>query len=650
MHEEDQVTLDDPRCDEISATGQTIKRRIFLSSAFIILFIGIVAVALVADQRQSALDRVSAHSANLSAAFEEQVRRVLDSVSGAMDLIVSRIEKEGPDFDLSQWAPLVPGVAISTIQVSIIGPDGVLAASSLSKNPKPVDLSDREHFRVHRDSPNLGLFIGKPVLGRVSQQITIQVTRRLNAPDGSFGGVLVFSLNPDYLTSLHRHVDLGQTGNVTVVGLDSVIRARFKSNDRAEAVGVGSSLANGRSFKDSAFAESGSHVSASVVDGVVRIFNWRRVSGYPLIVVVGLGKAEALSAADRHAQLILGIAASAALLVGLMALRLAREISNRVLHEIALYHEGEKLRDANGRLTEQHERLLAKSALLAEERINLQKTNAELSLAQQRSEAASKAKSAFLANMSHELRTPLNAIIGFAEVMCGRYFGELSDRYADYAADIHKSGNNLLGIVEQVLDTAKIEAGKLQLTESKQSLADIVEKAVRSVQAQAEKKEINLSVRLPSPPISILGDEARLGHIAVNLLSNAVKFTPEHGRVSITAQLEENAGLCITIADTGIGMSADEIEWALELFRQVDNSFTKRFEGTGLGLPLARQFVKLHGGTLAIESAPGEGTKVFVRLPAERVVLDLGERPLGLSLPRDGVRKCGTAADRFKIA
>ena len=190
------MTLDDPRCNEILATGQTIKRRIFLFSAFIIVFICIVAVALVADQRQSALDRASAHSANLSAAFEEQVRRVMDSVSGAMDLIVSRIEKEGPDFDLSQWAPLMPGVAVSTIQVSIIGPDGMLVATSLSKNPKPVDLSDREHFRVHRDNPNLGLFVGKPALGRVSNQMTIQVTKRLQARDGSFGGVLVFCVEP----------------------------------------------------------------------------------------------------------------------------------------------------------------------------------------------------------------------------------------------------------------------------------------------------------------------------------------------------------------------------------------------------------------------------------------------------------------------
>jgi signal transduction histidine kinase len=543
MHPEDQIMLDDPRCEKILATGQLIKRRVISFSAFIILFICLVAVALVADQRQSALDRVSAHSANLSAAFEEQVRSIMDSVSGAMEVIVRRIEKEGPDFDLSEWAPLMPGVATSMIQVSVIGPDGMLVAPSLAKPPKPVDLSDREHFRVHRENPNLGLFIGKPELGRLFKQATIQITRRLQGADGCFRGVLVFSLNPDYLTSLHHHVDLGQTGNVTVVGLDSVIRARFTSSDQSEGVGVGSSLASGRSFKDSAFANAGSHTSASVVDGVVRIFNWRKISGYPLIVIVGLGKAEALSAADRHALLILGIAATAVLLVVIMALRLVHEISNRVGHEVALFYESEKLRAAHDCLTEQHEALLTKSAQLAEERINLQKTNAELSLAQQRSEAASKAKAAFLANMSHELRTPLNAIIGFAEVMCGKYFGELSDRYAEYAADIHKSGSQLLGVIDQVLDTVKIEAGKLQLSESKQSLAAIVEKAVRSMQVQAENKHIDLSIRLPSPPISIFGDEARLAQTAVNLLSNAVKFTPANGRVTITAELEESAGV-----------------------------------------------------------------------------------------------------------
>ncbi len=299
------------------------------------------------------------------------------------------------------------------------------------------------------------------------------------------------------------------------------------------------------------------------------------------------------------------------------------------------------MRAAHVSLTEQHEALLAKSAQLAEERINLQLANDALSVARQHAETASKAKSAFLANMSHELRTPLNAIIGFAEVMCGRYFGALSDQYADYAADIHKSGHHLLGIIDQILDTARIEAGKLELSETRQSLAAIVDKAVRSVKAQAENKQIDFSVCLPSRALAIVGDEARLAQIAVNLLSNAVKFTPERGHVAIAAELNELKGVCITVADTGIGMSPDEIKCALQRFRQLDNSFTKRFEGTGLGLPLARQFAELHGGSLSIESAPGEGTTVRVRLPVERVVLVPPERP-----QRNAARKAGRAADR----
>ena len=143
----------DPGCDRVLEGGQKLKRRIFTFSAVISLFICAVAVILAGDQRQTALDRASAHSANLSAAFEEQVRRVMDGVAGAMELIKQRIEKEGPDFDLSQWAPLIPGVAASTIQVSIIGPNGRLLSTSLSKKPEAIDLSDREHFRIHKANP-----------------------------------------------------------------------------------------------------------------------------------------------------------------------------------------------------------------------------------------------------------------------------------------------------------------------------------------------------------------------------------------------------------------------------------------------------------------------------------------------------------------
>jgi signal transduction histidine kinase len=290
-------------------------------------------------------------------------------------------------------------------------------------------------------------------------------------------------------------------------------------------------------------------------------------------------------------------------------------------HEVALFHEGEKLREAHANLIAQHDRVLAKSAQLAEERINLEKANAQLSLAQQRSEMANKAKSAFLANMSHELRTPLNAIIGFAEIMHHKLFGDLSDRYVEYAGNIHGSGNQLLCIIDGVLDFANLESGKLQISETRQSLNAIVDAAMRSVKAQAEKGQVQLSANLPPRPVSLLADEARLTQIIVNLLSNGVKFTPAGGSVAVDAEVDGD-GLCISIADTGIGMSPEETEWALEHFRQVDNSFTKRFEGIGLGLPLARQLTELHGGSLSIKSAVGKGTTVSVRLPATRVALD----------------------------
>jgi signal transduction histidine kinase len=623
MREEIPENLSASTCEKILEAGRALKRQILAFSALIILFIGCVAALLIDDQRHSALERAAAHGANLSAAFEEQVRRTMDSAAGAMELIKQRIEKEGPNFNLSEWSPVIPDVAASTVQVTIIGPDGWMRESTLSKTP--VDLSDREHFRVQRDKSNLGLFIGKPVLGRVSKQITIQLTRRVEAPDGGFGGVLVFSLNPDFLTALHRQVDLGKTGNVTVVGFDSIIRARFTTSDREETYGVGSSLASARLMTDFHTMDKGTYTAPSVLDGTMRLFNWRKIKGYPLLVTVGLGRDEALVTANRHAIMILSIGGAAIMIIIFMALIMAREISRRVAHEVALYHESENLRAAHAELTEQNVRLVKKSVTLAEERINLQKTNAQLSLAQERSEIASRAKSAFLANMSHELRTPLNAIIGFSEIMRDKLFGdEISDQYADYAGSIHQSGNSLLGIIDQVLDFAKIDAGKLRIHEELSPLADVIAPALKSVKAQAESRQIRLRSDFPAH-VSVRGDEARLTQMLINLLSNAVKFTQAEGSVTLTAELEADGALCVTVADTGIGMTEKEIEWALEHFRQIDNSFSKRFEGIGLGLPLARQLAELHDGGLAIESEPGKGTQVRFRLPASRVVLDAGE-------------------------
>jgi len=604
----------------IRHAGFLLKRRIACYCALIVFAIGALVMTVVLEQRNSAVKRAQGNAANLSAAFEEQVRRVIDNVSGAMDLLTQRIQTEGPAFDLTEWTRRIPELAASTVHVSIIGADGKLAATTLGASPAPVDLSDREHFAVHRDNANSGLHVGKPVRGRISGQLTIQVTKRLEMPGGAFAGVLVFSLNPEFLTSLHRKVDLGDTGSIALVGKDGVIRARFTATQGLDSAVIGSSIAGSAAVIGALSSPSGTRIGASPVDGVTRILSWRTVAGYPLIVVVGLGKAEALAAANLHAKLVLVLGAAALALPLIMVVMLSREITRRGDREIALHTEDKKLRAANESLTLQHGALVATSAELASERIKLQEANAELMLAKQRAEEASGAKTSFLATMSHELRTPLNAIIGFSEIIRDRLFGEDLLRYSDCAADIQGSGVHLLNIINGVLDVAKIEAGKFILSEDVMRLDAIVAASLLAVTPQAANGQVELIVDLPVDGTRIRCDETRFKQILINLLANAIKFTQPGGSVTLRAQHEAQGGINLSISDTGIGMSQEEIGSAFELFRQVDNRLARGFEGSGLGLPLAVQLAKLHGATLELESTPNVGTAVWLRMPAERVI------------------------------
>jgi two-component system, cell cycle sensor histidine kinase PleC len=309
---------------------------------------------------------------------------------------------------------------------------------------------------------------------------------------------------------------------------------------------------------------------------------------------VGLSEAEALAGANRQAWIVIGLGLIALSLPVIKMVMLNREIDRRVQHAIALRNESKIVR----------------------------KTNTELILAKRRLEEANQAKSTFLANMSHELRTPLNAILGFSEIIRDKLVGRDLDRYAKYAADIHQSGEHLLNIVNEVLDVAKVEAGKLELREEEIEVRTIIRESLVAVKQQAADGGINLTNAMEEIGASIDGDRTRLEQIIINLLSNAIKFTPPGGSVDIAAAAGGDGSLSLGIRDTGIGMSSAEIRQALELFCQVDTSLSRRFEGTGLGLPLAVQLTELHGGTLTIESCPGVGTTVVVCFPANRITWD----------------------------
>ncbi len=246
----------------------------------------------------------------------------------------------------------------------------------------------------------------------------------------------------------------------------------------------------------------------------------------------------------------------------------------------------------------------------------IQDERRQLSAAARAAEMASRSKSEFLANVSHELRTPLNAIIGFSETMMEKVFGELGhEKYNEYATHIHSSGRHLLSIINDILDLSKVEAGKLEFDMAVVTLDKVMERAVAIVRGSGESSGVSIDVTDVSALPGLRASEQRLLQIFVNLLSNAVKFTADGGNVNVQAQ-SDGGDIVIMISDDGIGMTAAEIEQAMLPFTQVDSSLARRFEGTGLGLPLAKLLVEGHGGSLHMESEPGKGTVVSVRLPA----------------------------------
>ena len=222
-------------------------------------------------------------------------------------------------------------------------------------------------------------------------------------------------------------------------------------------------------------------------------------------------------------------------------------------------------------------------------------------------QVASQHKSEFLANMSHELRTPLNAVIGFSDVLGERMFGELTDKQAEYVNDIHSSGAHFLSLINDILDLSKVEAGRMELEVATFSVPMEIDNAVTLIKERAARHGIALECAIDDAVGEINADERKMKQILLNLLSNAVKFTPDGGKISVTANAIEN-GVEVRAIDTGIGIAPEDCAAVFEEFRQVGKQSDAKAEGTGLGLALAKKFVELHGGKIGVTSEVGRGS------------------------------------------
>ena len=249
----------------------------------------------------------------------------------------------------------------------------------------------------------------------------------------------------------------------------------------------------------------------------------------------------------------------------------------------------------------------------------LRQSRERLLIGKKEAEAANRAKTEFLANMSHELRTPLNAIIGFSEIMRDGMFGPLNAKYAEYAAAIAESGKHLMAIIGDILDLARAEANRLVLVEEEIEIARAVAFSIGTIEEMARSAGVDCRAEIPPDLPKLFGDAAKLRQILINLLSNAVKFTPSGGGVRVSVEQEPENGLAFHVTDTGIGMPADKIPVALTPFGQVDSGIDRKYQGVGLGLPLTKRLIELHGGTMEIASEPGKGTAVTARFPRRAV-------------------------------
>jgi PAS domain S-box-containing protein len=269
------------------------------------------------------------------------------------------------------------------------------------------------------------------------------------------------------------------------------------------------------------------------------------------------------------------------------------------------------LRNADGKIT---------NFMAVKEDISAQKAAAEaLAQARMSAESANRAKSEFLSGMSHELRTPMNAILGFSDLMVNESFGELNPRYLEYAHNIHNSGERLLKLINDILDLSRVTDGTFALSDELVEIPDLIDDAVRLVNSRAVKKHIVINALADHHLMPLHADSQRVKQVLINLLDNSIKFTPENGIIDVSAGISENGEMVVKVSDTGIGIRPEDIPRIVEPFAESAPNAAPKADGPGLGLPLSKCIMELHGGWLNVESVLGEGTTVSFGFPAKRV-------------------------------
>ena len=453
-------------------------------------------------------------------------------------------------------------------QLALIDQTGFSVFSTLPGS-KPVDLSDRKHFRVHADGDGKDfLYISEPLVGRVSKKLTLELSRRVDSAAGKFLGVTVISINPEEFTSVYRRL-VGDSGVVALTGFDGITRIRVDKNgftfgqDTSKLPWFGSVLAS-----DHGFAE----IEGSV-DGLRRLMAFQQIPKLSMYVTVQL------SFAEIESKYLGGYVSYLPATAGLIILIL-----------LLLFFLSVRMQRLNERLA---------------------RSNIDLTTSMALAKQAEESKPQFFANISHELRTPLHGILGHSQLLT---LETLPEDAMESAESIHQSAKHLLEIVNQVLDLSKAELGEHLAEMSQVAVRVVFDEVVKLHAADAAQRGLALNLRVdPEVPELVVTDATLLKQILHNLVSNALKFT-DKGSVSVRVVVNA-AHLLVEVKDTGRGISVEDQGRVFNSYTQVQQFETRTIRGTGLGLSLARQLASLLGGEIGLSSLAGEGSIFWLTLP-----------------------------------
>jgi len=443
-----------------------------------------------------------------------------------------------------------------------------------------------------RTAGRRGLLAARPVVG----------------PDGAVAGTLVADLAPEVFAAEFEVATDALPLALALVTRDGTVLAASGNLARPEAVGGDLSR-----LLDHPAAGGGAAGGTVTLAGVDHIVSVMPVGGWPVAVAAVVDLTALLW--DWHMTVgLLVLAGLIILAVVAAAVRLmSRNIGRLLETEESLRLRVADLEDSRERLMQQGEEVagLADQLYLARE---------DAEAARHAADVANQAKSEFLARMSHELRTPLNAILGFSEIMKeGIGLRANPDAFTQYAGDIHESGSHLLAVINDILDLAKVEAGRLDLAEEPVDLPYAVRSVLRLVRETARRRGLSLVEEIAADTPRVRSDQRIVKQMLLNLLSNALKFTPAGGSVTVTVA-PRDGGIALAVRDTGIGIAEDDLDRVLEPFGQVQHAGEDRVEGTGLGLPLVKSFIEAQDGTFALDSTVGEGTTVTLWFPPGRIL------------------------------